>query len=54
VKKKARERERRTGLGLHGEAGKEAALHELVGVVAHDLAIFAGTGLTLISVDDQV
>jgi hypothetical protein len=43
-----------SGGGVHGTAGDETALDELVWVLAHDFAVFAGSGLTLIGVDDQV
>ena len=42
------------GSRAHSGARDEAALEELVGVVPHDLAIFARAGLGLVGVDDQV
>lgn len=41
-------------LRSHGEADEESALNEFVGVVAHNFAIFAGAGLRLVSVDDEI
>jgi hypothetical protein len=40
--------------GVHGSAGDKAAFDELVGVLSHDFTILAGSGFTLISVDDEV
>lgn len=40
--------------GIHAAAGKQAALDKLVGVLANNLSVLAGTGLTLISVDNEV
>lgn len=40
--------------GVHGPANHETALNELVGVLAHDLSVLTGTGLTLIGVDAKV
>ena len=42
------------GSGVHGAAGNEAALDQLVGVLAHNLAVLAGARLTLVGVDDQI
>ena len=42
------------GGGVHGAADDEAALDELVRVLAHDLAVLAGSGLALVGVDDEV
>ena len=42
------------GASTHGAAGDEAALDELVGVVAHDFAVLAGPRLAFIGVDDEV
>lgn len=42
------------GGSVHGTASNETALNELVGVLAHNLAVLAGSGLSLIGVDDQV
>jgi len=42
------------GVGVHRAADDETALDELVGVLAHDLAVLAGARLTLIGIDDQV
>jgi hypothetical protein len=42
------------GSGVHGTPSDEAALDQLVWVLAHNLAVLAGSGLTLIGVDDQV
>lgn len=39
---------------VHGSAGDEASLDELVWVLSHDLAVLASSGLTLIGVDDEV
>lgn len=41
-------------MGAHGLAGDEASLNELVGVTAHNLAIFAGAWLALVSVDNKI
>src|SRR4029077_20804765 len=38
----------------HGEARDEAAFDEEMRVVPHDLAILAGPGLRLVSVDDEI
>ena len=42
------------GTGPHGLARHQAALHQFVGVVAHDLPVLAGARFTLISVDHQI
>mmetsp|Transcript_19209 Transcript_19209/g.34218 ORF Transcript_19209/g.34218 Transcript_19209/m.34218 type:complete len:476 (-) Transcript_19209:63-1490(-) len=42
------------GARAHGGARDEAALHELVRVVAHDLAVLAGAGLRFVRIDHQV
>jgi hypothetical protein len=42
------------GGGVHGAASNEAALDELVGVLAHNLTVLAGAGLALVGVDDEV
>ncbi len=43
-----------TGIGAHREAGDQAALDEQVRIVPHDLAVFAGAGLGLVGVDDEI
>lgn len=43
-----------TSTRSHREAGEKAALDQLVWVMAHDLTVFAGAGLALIGIDDQV
>lgn len=43
-----------SGAGSHSATGDQAALHELVRIVAQDLAILAGPRLTLIGVDHQI
>lgn len=42
------------GGGVHRSAGDEAALDKLVGILSHNLAVLAGSGLALIGVDDQI
>ena len=42
------------GGSVHSTSSNEAALDELVGVLAHNLAVLAGSGLTLIGVDNEV
>lgn len=42
------------GAGAHGHTRDQAALDQLVGVVAHDFAVLARPRLTLISVHHQV
>ena len=42
------------GGGAHAGAGEQAALDQLVRVVAHDLPVLAGAGLALVGVDHQV
>ncbi len=42
------------GMGVHGEAGHQAALDQLVRVEAHDLAILAGAGLAFVGVHHQI
>ena len=42
------------GPSPHGCAGNEAPLHQLVGVMAHDLTVLAGAWLRLICVDHQI
>jgi hypothetical protein len=42
------------GVNAHGEAGNEAALHQQMRIVPHDLAILARAGLRLVGVDDEV
>jgi len=39
---------------VHGSARDEASLDELVWVLSHNLTVLAGSGLTLIGVDDEV
>lgn len=39
---------------VHGSAGDEASLDELVWVLSHDLAVLASSRLALIGVDDEV
>ena len=39
---------------VHGASGDQASLEELVGVLPHDLTVLAGSGLTLVSIDDEV
>merc|ERR1719167_1434726 len=43
-----------TSPGAHGSTGDQAALHQGVRIVAHDLTILASSGLALVSVDHQV
>lgn len=43
-----------SGVGVHGTADDEATFDELLGVFAHDFTILAGSGLTLIGIDDEV
>ncbi len=43
-----------SSLGTHGETSNETAFDKLVGIVAHNLTIFARAGLGLISVHDEV
>jgi hypothetical protein len=38
----------------HGEAGDHAALDQRVRIVAHDVAVLAGTRLGLIRIDDEI
>ena len=38
----------------HREAGDQAALDQLVRIVADDVAILAGAGLAFVGIDDQV
>lgn len=40
--------------GTHSATSYKAAFYEGVGVMAHDLTIFAGTGFTFIGVDHEV
>lgn len=48
-------RQRRLTCGcVHGPAGDQTSLDELVRVPSHDLPILACSGLSLVSVDDQV
>lgn len=42
------------GGAVHGATGDQTSLEQLVGVLAHNLTVLAGSGLTLIGVDDQV
>src|SRR5262245_44551000 len=42
------------GVGIHGEAGEQAALDQEVRTVPHDLAVLAGAGLGFIGVDHEV
>ena len=42
------------GGGVHSTPGDEAALDELVGVLAHDLTVLAGSGLSLIGIDNEI
>lgn len=39
---------------VHGTAGNQTALNELVRVLPHNLTVLASTGLTLIGVDDKI
>ncbi len=39
---------------FHGKARDEAALHQLVGVVSHDLAVLACARLALVRIDHQI
>ena len=41
-------------MGVHGAASEQAALDELVRVVAHDLAILARSRLSLVRVDHEI
>ena len=43
-----------TSIGLHGEAGNQAALDQQVRIMAHDLAVLAGAGLGLVGIDHQI
>ena len=38
----------------HGDAGDQAAFDQFMGIVAHDLPVFAGAGLALIGIDHQI
>ena len=42
------------GVGAHGEGGEQAAFDQLMRVVAQNVAVFAGAGLALVGVDDEV
>lgn len=39
---------------VHGSAGDETSLDQLVGILAHDFAILAGTGLAFIGIDNKI
>ena len=41
-------------MGVHGAASEQAALDELVRIVAHDLAILARSRLSLVRVDHEI
>lgn len=40
--------------GAHGPASHQAALHQLMRVMAHDLSVLAGSWLPLISIHHQI
>lgn len=40
--------------GAHGPASHQAAFHQLVRVMAHDLSVLTGAGLALVSIHHQV
>ena len=42
------------GIRAHGETGDQAALDQLVRIVAHDVPVLAGAGLGFVGVDDQI
>ena len=42
------------GMRAHGEAGDQRAFHQLVRIVAHDVAILAGARLAFIRIDHQI
>ena len=42
------------GSAVHGTTSDQTSLEQLVGVLAHNFTVLAGSGLTLIGVDDQV
>ena len=42
------------GMGAHGEGGQKAALDQMMGVVAQDLAVLAGARLGLVGIDHQI
>jgi len=42
------------GVRIHREGSDETALDELLRIVPHDLAVFAGAGLGLVGVDDEI
>jgi hypothetical protein len=53
-RERARARARKRDLGNHGGTNNKAALNELVGLVAQDLAVLARAGLGLVRVDHQI
>lgn len=42
------------GSAVHGTTSDQTSLDQLVWVLAHNLTVLAGSGLTLVSVDDEV
>ena len=42
------------GVCAHGEGGDERAFDQEMGIVPHDLAVFAGAGLGLVRIDDEI
>ena len=42
------------GVGPHREAREQAALHQKMRIVPHDLAVLAGAGLGLVGIDDEI
>ena len=38
----------------HGEAGDQAALDQVMRIVAQDLAVLAGAGLGFVGIDDEI
>ena len=42
------------GMRAHREAREQAAFHQQVRIMPHDLAVLAGAGLGLVGVDDEV
>ena len=42
------------GVGVHGEAGDQAALDQEMRVVPHDLAVLAGAGLGFVGIDHEI
>src|SRR5262249_16861482 len=43
-----------SGNGAHCETGNEAAFHEQMRIMPHDLAVLAGTGLGFVGIDDEI